>query len=145
MLGLRAARVFAEADVADPVQAIFNAPVTAIQGEQISGRGSLCREAGDGVGDLRRYTALRFDGAFDAANLGKAWPVVDFRQARTGLQMPLGEAAMALVLRAMFRQLCLTCAFTRGGKIPAGIRLQSPLSARIGCLSQRSGNRPRCR
>jgi hypothetical protein len=61
-------------------------------------------------------------------------PIQEFGQPRTGLQVPLGEAAMAFVLRAMFGELCLSLAFARGGKSPAEIRLRSPPSARVGCL-----------
>lgn len=103
MLCFRAAGVFAKGDVADPVQAIFDAPVAAIQSEQISGRRSLSREAGDGVGDFRRHASLLLGDAFDAADLRKAGPIEELGQARTGLQLPLGEAAVAFVLRAMFR------------------------------------------
>ena len=79
VLGFRPAGVFAERDVADPVQAIFDAPVAAIQSEQIGGGRSLSREAGDGIGNLRRHASLLFDGAFDAADLREARPVKEFR------------------------------------------------------------------
>jgi hypothetical protein len=145
VLRFGAAGIFAEGDVADPVEAIFDAPMAPIEGEQIGCGRSLGCEARDRVGNLRRHASLLFDDTFDAADLLEPRPSEELGQPRTGLQMPLGEAAMAFVLRATFRQLCLTFAFTIGGKIPAEIRLRSPPSARVGCLSQRSSNRHRRR
>lgn len=139
MLDVRAAGVFAEADVTDPVQAIFDAPVAAIEFKQIGGSRPLDAEAGDRVSNLRRDASLLQDGAFDAADLLQTRPIKDFGQTRTGLQMPLRYAAVSFVDSAMLGQLCLAFAFAIGGRItmilgPAEIRLRSPPSARVGCL-----------
>lgn len=136
MLCFRPTSIFAQADVADPVEAILDAPVATIEAEQFGGRSPLGGEAGDGVGDVRRHASLLFDDAFDAADLLEARPIEEFRQPRTGLQMPLRNAAMSFVDRVMLGQLLLALAFATGGKIPAEIRLRSPPSARVGCLSR---------
>ena len=55
MFDLGPAGVFAEAHVADPVQAILDPPVTAIVRQQLSRGGPFRGEAGDGVGRLPRF------------------------------------------------------------------------------------------
>ena len=115
LLRFGSAGIFAQAHVADPVQAVFDAPVAAIEGEQIGSGRALGGEAGDGVGDLGRHASLLLNDAFDAADLLETRPSEEFGQPRTGVQMPLGEAAMAFIDGAMFGELFLSLAFARGG------------------------------
>lgn len=80
-----AALVLAKGHIADPVQAVFDAPVASIVSEQLLGCASLGREAGDRVGDLGRLLEfglapgfLLGGDSFDATDLLNARPVEMF-------------------------------------------------------------------
>ena len=78
VLCFRPAGVFAHRDVADPVQAIFDAPVAAIKIEQVGSRSALGCEARDCVGNFRGLASLLFGDAFDAADLLETRPIEEF-------------------------------------------------------------------
>ena len=105
---IRAASVLAQTHVAHPVQAIFDAPVAAIVGEKLLSSRPCGKKAGDGVRHFHRHLPLDLGDVFNPADLLETGPIEVPSQTRTGLQMPLGNAAMLFVRRAMFRELLLS-------------------------------------
>ena len=101
MPDFRAATVLAERHVANPVQAIFDAPVLAIERKQLGRRRAIRRQAGDRVTDFAGDQSVFLYGAFDATNLRDPWPVQLPRQTRTGLQATRRDATMPFVFGAM--------------------------------------------
>ena len=75
MPGFRAATVLAERHVANPVQAIFDAPVLAIERKQFGRRRASWRQTGDRVTDFAGDNSVFLYGAFDATNLRDPRPV----------------------------------------------------------------------
>lgn len=134
VLALHAAVVFAKGRVADPMQAVFDAPVAPPVLQQEGRVGPVRRDARDGVLNFRRRLAAPDGRPFEPADLSQAGPVELPRQTGTGLQMPLSAAAVSLVERARFRELSLPRRFARRGKNRAGNRPRSPPSVRDGCL-----------
>lgn len=79
MTDFSAARVFAKHDVANPVQAVFDAPVTDPRRQELSCAGAFGREAGDRVLHLHGLVTLADGGAFEAQNLRETRPAKSFR------------------------------------------------------------------
>src|SRR5215208_509902 len=123
MPNLSATGIFPEHDVANPVQAVFDAPVTDPVGEQLAGIRAIRGETGDRVLHLDGFFTASKGGPLQAENLLKPRPVQRFRQAAAGLEMPRHDAAMPLLRAAHFAQCFSPLALARGGKIPARTRL----------------------
>jgi hypothetical protein len=97
MPGFHLAFVLAERHIANPMQTIFDAPVTSPMPQQNRRVSLLSRKAGDGVLDFNLWRmAFAFGRAFETANLTKAGPIEMSGQARAGLQMSLDEPPMSL-------------------------------------------------
>lgn len=83
--GLHLALVFAEGDVADPVESIFDAPVVAPAGQEQLRIGSRGRDAGNRMLDFDSPLASTSGGPFQPADLLEAGPVEMLGQPRAGL------------------------------------------------------------
>lgn len=114
--------VFAEDRIPDPVQAVFDAPVSAPEWQDVRGGRLVGGERGDCVDELDLGFSLASGGALQAANLLQARPIQLARQTRADLQMPPRLPAVALFRGVDLRELLLPLLFARGGKIPAGTR-----------------------
>lgn len=101
--GFYLALVFAERDIAHPMQAIFDSPVASPVSKKRSRVGPLTRKTADGVLNLDRRAAFALGRAFKTADLGQAGPIEMPGQPRAGLQMPLDMTAMSLGNRTRFR------------------------------------------
>ena len=89
--------VFAQDDVAAPVQGVLDPPMVAPQREEFFGAGSLGPQAGDGVSDFVADLAGTFPGPLDPAELGDARPVQMRRTLATDPEASCFDAAMALL------------------------------------------------
>lgn len=67
--------VFSKSDVAHPMQAIFDSPVTTVHRKQFRRCGSLTRKARDRVGYFGVRLTITGAGPFDTNGLGKAGPI----------------------------------------------------------------------
>ena len=91
--------VFIKGHIADPVEAVFNGPMVAAQGEEALGRGFFGWEAGDAVNDfgpefLRDYLrGIALDGE-DLRGTGKVRISGQFRAGPDGADF---QAAMAFI------------------------------------------------
>ena len=128
------ALVLTERHVANPMDSILDAPMTAPVLEQNLRVRPFARDAGDGVLHFHGRAAAAQRGAFLATDLSQAGPVEMRRKTRAGLKMALGAAAVAFFGRASLRKMLLPLRFASGGKKRAEIRPRSPLSARADCL-----------
>lgn len=97
------ALIFAERDVAHPMQAIFDTPVALPMSKERRCVGTLTRETADGVLNFDRRAAFALGRAFETANLSQTGPIEMPGQSRAGLQMPLNRAAVPLRRRASLR------------------------------------------
>lgn len=136
-----AARVFDAAAVllphrvADPMHAIFDAPVLTPKFEQLDCVGPLWRKTRDGVLNLAGRCAVTLGRPLEAKDLCKPWPVSEQRNdTRAGLQMSRHQAAVFFAVRSGFGRVGLFLTLTGGGKMPAGNRRRLSLSVRVGCL-----------
>lgn len=97
--GADATGVLAQEDIAAPMEAVFDAPVVAHEGEQGLGSGLLAGQAGDGIDDLARDLALALAGPLDAANLRGPRPVKGGDDLAADREVADLEAAVPLVGR----------------------------------------------
>jgi len=111
-----AATVLAKRHVAHPVEFILDVPMLAPEWKQQAGIRSLGSEAGDGVLHLDGFFAIAAREALQPTDLGQAWPVEIFREARADLQMPPDDAAMPFLDFAGARELLLPLLLARRGK-----------------------------
>ena len=74
MADVRTASVFSQAHVADPVQAVFDAPMAAIVFQELSRARTIGGETRDTIRNLGRLASLLFDGALDPTHLLEAGP-----------------------------------------------------------------------
>jgi len=100
IVGPHPAGIFGEGGVSDPVEAILDAPVLAIEVEEILAGSALAGQAGDGVDGFLRLLAGQLPGAMDAADLGHAGPVEIGRDLAGRGQLTLLDPAVALVDRS---------------------------------------------
>jgi hypothetical protein len=128
------ATVFAVGNVANPMQPVFDVPMSAPAGEQLGGVGPLVRDAGDGELHFDGSLAVADRGPFQAADLSQAGPIEMLRQTRAGLQMPLGVTTVTFVAGANFRQRALSLGLARRGKNRAETRPRSLPSIPAGYL-----------
>jgi hypothetical protein len=94
--GLHLALVFAEGDVADPVEAIFDSPVVAPAGQEQRRVGARGGDTGNRVLDFGRLLTAASGGPLQSADLLEAWPVEMLGQPRAGFKTPHDGAAVAL-------------------------------------------------
>lgn len=127
------ALVFAKRYVSHPVQTVFDAPVSSPMGEQKRGVSPLAGQATDGVLGFDGGLTLGAGRAFQPADLGQAGPIEMPGQPRTGLKMPLNDAAVPRALGAGLRERRLSLTFRSGGKNRAGSPRPPQLSARADC------------
>lgn len=117
-----AAAILVEGDVADPVQAVFDAPVAAVELDEALGGGLLWGQAGDEIGPLGGGTAFSVDGALDAGDLGEVGEVevvVEEGGGPGGTQLDAPVALIGLL--------------GRGGK-PTSRSLPGPRARWVDCL-----------
>lgn len=91
--------VFVESDVAHPMQAVLDAPVAAVERQQLAGAGLRRGEIGDGADPLGGLCG-RFqlsDPAFDLAGLADVGEVEIGVERRSGADRALLDAPMALI------------------------------------------------
>ena len=131
--GFYLALVFAERDIAHPMQAIFDAPVALPVSKKRRRVGTLTRETADGVLNLDRRAAFAMGRAFETADLSQARPIEMPGQSRAGLQMPPDTTAMSLGNRTRFRERRLSLLFGGGGKNRAENPLPQRPSVRADC------------
>lgn len=74
MTGVGASLVFPIGDIADVVQAVFDAPMFTRQGEQACGVGFICSQTGDGVDGFGGFFVTHDALARQAADLGQTTP-----------------------------------------------------------------------
>lgn len=67
--------IFAQYDIAAPVESIFDAPMVAPEGEELIRSCALARDAGHGIGDFAAGLAGFFTMALDPADLGSTRPI----------------------------------------------------------------------
>jgi hypothetical protein len=97
MPGFHLAFVLAERHIANPMQTIFDAPVTSPIPQQKRRIRLFSRKAGDGVLDFNLWRmAFAFGRAFKTANLTQAGPIEMSGQSRAGLQMSLNNPPVPL-------------------------------------------------
>ncbi len=137
--------VFVVNHVADPMETVFDAPMSAPGVEQSRGVCTCAGDAGDGELDFNRRLAAADRRPFQATNLGQAWPIEMGRQTRAGFEMPLRMATVAFVAGARFRQRALPLGLARRGKNRAETRPRWLPSTPAGCLSRRTDSRRRSR
>ena len=117
--------VLVESDVAHPMQAVLDAPVAAVERQQLAGAGVVWGEVGDEVGPLGGLCGgfrVR-DLAFDLAGLADVGEVEIAVERGGGADRALLDAPMGLIDAAVLR----------GGWIPSG-RRRSPRPGFSGCL-----------
>ena len=125
--------VFAEGYVTHPMQAIFDAPVASPMLKQKRRVSPFPRKTADGVLDFDRGVTLAASRAFETANLPQTGPIEMPGQPRTGLQMPLDDAAMPFGRRAGLRQRLASLILGSGGKNRAENPLPRRPSVRADC------------
>ena len=125
--GLHLALVFAEGDVADPVEPIFDSPVIAPAGQEQRRIGARGGDTGNGVLYFDGLLTTTRGGPLQSADLLEAGPVEMLGQPRAGFKMPRDGAAVALGDGAGFRERLASLSLCGGGKIRAGIRPRSRL------------------
>jgi hypothetical protein len=131
-----AAAVLAPVNVANPMLAVLNAPVAALQRKQLGRIGAVRREAGDGVLHLAGFLAVAVRGAVELQDLSQAWPLRLKKRsnASTGLQMTPRASPVPFLRSRRLGELRGALTLTGGGKIPAENRRRSPPSAPADCL-----------
>lgn len=117
--GLHLVLVFAEGDVADPVEPILDSPVIASAGQKNRRVGARSCDAGDRELHLDRLLAAVGGRPLEPADLFQAGPVEMLGQARAGRQTPRDGPPVALLDGTGFRQRLLALLLGREGKIPA--------------------------
>ena len=128
------ALVFAKRNITHPMQAIFDAPMTTPMANQKRRISTFTRKTADGVLDFDRGATLTASRAFETANLPQTGPIEMPGQPRTGLQMPLDDAAMPFGCRAGLRQRLASLILGSGGKNRAENPLLRRPSVRADCL-----------
>jgi len=117
--GLHLALVFAQGDVADPVEPILDPPVIAPAGQEERGIGARSCDAGNRVLDFDRLLAAPGRRPLKPADLREAGPIEMLGQSRADLETPHDDAPVALLDGAGFRERLLSLSLGRGGKIRA--------------------------
>jgi hypothetical protein len=99
------AAVFVEGDVADPVQAIFDAPVAAVEGQELTGGGAGGIEIRDAVDALAAYDAGAWiDGvALDLPGLCDVGEIEVVVECGGGANRALFDASVGLINRGVLR------------------------------------------
>jgi hypothetical protein len=120
--GADAARIFTELHIADPVQAVFDAPMSTPPFQQFAGPSLAARYARDGIGHFGRLAALDPARAFQAAHLGQTRPVEMACQARGSLKLPTLASAMSLLNSFRLIEFGLPLSLGSGGKRPPETR-----------------------
>lgn len=118
MAAANAAAIFVEDDIANPMQPVFDAPVSTPPFEQLGGVRLPARNAGDGVDHFGRLAALDPACAFQAAHLCQAWPVEVTRQTCGSLETPPLATTVPLLNRFRRIEFRLALFLGRGGKKP---------------------------
>lgn len=128
------AAIFAQGDVANPMQAVLDVPMVLPPPQQLIGSGEPRTDAGDGVFLLDNSLAAPSRGPYQTTDLGHARPIQGGIQSRAGLKMATYQAAVSLLDSNGFTQLRTALVLAVGGKSPPEIRRPRLLSASAGCL-----------
>jgi hypothetical protein len=91
--------IFVEYHIVDPVQAVLDAPMAAIERQELTGRGACRIEIGDAVGSLGARGAA-FDGgdlSFDQADLADVGKIQVVVECGGGTEGALFYAPVALI------------------------------------------------
>lgn len=125
---LDAAAVFLPQCITDPVQLIFNAPMTSPKFDQLGRTGLPTRKASDGVLHLGSQLAFAIGGSFQTNDLLEAWPTSEKgHDPRAGLKRTRDDSAMLFAVRLCLTQIPVGFTLTGGGKTNEGSRLPSLL------------------
>ena len=127
---LNATGVLAEHCVANPMQLVFDTPMTAPPIQQLVGRSLTARNAGDRVLHFDRVLTSPPDRSREAADLGDARPVETRRQAGGSFQPAMFAPPMSLVARLRSVECPQALCFTGRGKKRAEIQLRERPSIR---------------
>ena len=130
------AAVLSPMRIANPMLAIFDAPMATPQSEQLHRTCPIGRKTGNGVLDFARGVATSERRAFQSQHLSEARPLGREKRhnTRARLQSSSRQASVSFVGRAGLGDGSEALTPRRGGKIPARNRRQSYLSVPAGCL-----------
>ena len=118
------AAIFIECDIADIMQAVFDAPVAAIEIQELFRACFLGREARNAIGDLARRVSPEAPGyAFDSSDLFVMWKVEIVLKVGRSPNPAYFPTTVAFLHRFVLR-----------GEKPPTSRLLCPPSGFAGCL-----------
>lgn len=112
------AGIFGKRHVANPMDAILDAPMATPPSKQSRCVRLSARSTGDGVLDFGHLFAASMRLSYEAADLGQTWPVQLAAQPRTGLQPSTNAAAVFFPDRLGNVKVRFPLLFVRRGKKP---------------------------
>jgi hypothetical protein len=126
--------VFAEGRVADPMETVFDMPVTSPPAEQLGGVSLIPVDAGDGVGGFDRLFAATHHAPREPADLRQPWPIEPSREPGGRLQTVASATTVPFVGRLGDVAEGFMLKLSVGGKIPREIRRRTWRAVRADCL-----------